>query len=198
MLSSSESFERNSFFKDEYLENLVILRRLCDYVLDKKQGMIFHSSAIAVDGQAYLFTAPSGTGKSTHAHLWRQLLGERAVMINDDKPIVRLIDGKFFVYGTPWNGKHNIGSNVSYPVKAVCLLRQAKENAIYKCSPAKTLMTILNQTVRPTDERKMDKLLTLAEKFIEKTAAYLLECNVSKQAAELSFNTMSKGNENEN
>ena len=184
-------------FKDDYLENLVVLRRLCDYVLLNKNGLIFHSSAIMVDGKAYLFTAPSGTGKSTHAALWRKLLKDRAVTINDDKPIVRLIDGEFFVYGTPWNGKHNLGANVKAPVNAICLLHQAKENRIELATNVQKLAAVFNQTVRPTDEKGMNKLLDLVAKLIEKVPIYSLGCNVSIEAAKLSFETMSKEKMNE-
>lgn len=182
-------------FREEHLENLVILRRLCDYVLENKNGMIFHSSSIMVDGKAYLFTAPSGTGKSTHTRLWREMLGERAVMINDDKPIIRLIDGQFYVYGTPWNGKHNLGTNVKAPIKAICLLKQAKENSIRPIGAMQTIMAVLNQTVRPEGQENMSKLLTLIEKLITNVQTFLLECNISKEAAELSYKSMSKEKE---
>ena len=185
-------------FKDDYLENLVVLRRLCDHVLDAKEGLIFHSSAIKVDGNAYLFTAPSGTGKSTHARLWREMLGDRAEMINDDKPIVRLENGEFFVYGTPWNGKHNLGSNQKVKLKAICLISQAKNNAIRRTSAKEMINVVLNQTVRPLDVGKMEKLLVLTSKLLTSVQTYALECNISKEAAELSFSTMSKEKEDEN
>lgn len=185
-------------FKDDYLENLVVLRRLCDHVLDCKDGLIFHSSAINVDGKAYLFTAPSGTGKSTHARLWRELLGDRAQMINDDKPIVRFEGGEFYVYGTPWNGKHNLGSNQKVKLKAICLISQAPKNSIRKTSPKEMINVVLNQTVRPLDIGKMEKLLLLTSKLLMSVETFALECNISKEAAELSFSTMSKEKEDEN
>lgn len=180
-------------FPDAYLESLAIFRKLCHYVLTNADGIVFHSSAIMVDGEAYLFTAPSGTGKSTHARLWREMLGDRAVMINDDKPIVRYIDGAFYVYGTPWNGKHHLDTNCRAKIKAICEIRQAKENAIRRAPTQEMLITILNQTIRPDDEEDMDRLLNLTEKMLETVDLYQLGCNISREAAELSFNTMSKG-----
>lgn len=185
-------------FPDPYLEGLALFRKLCDYTLSKADGIIFHSSAIAVDGKAYLFTAPSGTGKSTHARLWRELLGDRAVMVNDDKPIIRYQDGKFYVYGTPWTGKHNLGNNMRAEIKAICKISQAKENTIRKATPQEMLMVVLNQTVRPTVEYKMDKLLGLIDKMFKSVELYSLGCNVSREAAELSYNYMSKENGDEN
>lgn len=180
-------------FPDSYAESLALFRKLCDYTLDNAQGIIFHSSAIMVDGYAYLFTAPSGTGKSTHARLWREMLGERAVMINDDKPIIRYIDGDFYVYGTPWNGKHHLGTNTRAKIKAICAIYQAKENVIRKASSTEMLLKILNQTIRPSEESKIDKLLSLIDKLLKGVELYSLGCNISQEAAELSYKTMSEG-----
>ncbi len=178
-------------FPEPYLESLAVFRKLCDYCLINADGIIFHSSAVMVDGKAYLFTAPSGTGKSTHARLWREMLGERAVMINDDKPIIRYIDGKFYVYGTPWNGKHRLDTNMRAEIKAICRISQAKENSIRKVSGAEMLMTVMNQTIRPSDITAMDKLLSLIDKMLKSVDLYFLGCNISREAAELSYTTMS-------
>lgn len=178
-------------FPMAYLESLALFRKLCNYCLEKADGIIFHSSAIAVDGEAYLFTAPSGTGKSTHTRLWREMLGEKAVMINDDKPIVRLIDGEFYVYGTPWTGKHKLGTNGRAKIKAICAISQAKENVIRRASTGEMLMVILNQTIRPKELSNMDKLLSLIEKMLINVGIYHLGCNISREAAELSYKTMS-------
>lgn len=193
-----EKSKSEDVFPDPYFESLALFRKLCNYALKEVDGIIFHSSAIMVDGKAYLFTAPSGTGKSTHARLWREMLGDRAVMINDDKPIIRYIDGKFYVYGTPWNGKHGLGTNARAEIKAICKIYQAKENVIKKATAGEMLMTVLNQTLRPEDESDMDKLLTLIDKMLRQVGIYVLGCNISKEAAETSFNYMSKENENEN
>lgn len=179
-------------FPDFYLESLALFRKLCHYVLAEKQGLIFHSSAIMVDGSAYLFTAPSGTGKSTHTRLWRELLGDKAVMINDDKPIIRFEDGEFFVYGTPWNGKHRLDTNAKAKIKAICRIYQAKENVIQKITPPEMLLTVLNQTIRPSEEVQFDKLLALIDKLLTKVDLYSLGCNISLDAAKLAFDTMSK------
>ena len=185
-------------FVEPYLESLALFRKLCDYCLEHANGIIFHSSAIMVDGNAYLFTAPSGTGKSTHTRLWRELLGDRAVMVNDDKPIIRYIDGKFYVYGTPWNGKHHLDTNCRAEIKAICKIEQAKENSISKASTAEMLLTIFNQTIRPEDPAQMDRLLNLTDKLLTQVELYKLGCNISKEAAELSYTTMSKEKNDEN
>lgn len=181
-------------FPPAYLESLALFRKLCNYCLKNANGIVFHSSAIAVDGNAYLFTAPSGTGKSTHSRLWRELLGDRAFMVNDDKPMVRYEDGAFYVYGTPWNGKHKLDTNCKVKIKAICAISQAKENSIRKATTSEMLITILNQTIRPQDQEDMDKLLKLIEKMLTEVELYKLGCNISREAAELSYKTMSGDN----
>ena len=183
-------------FPDYYIESLAVFRKLCDYTLSFRQGIIFHSSAIAVDGKAYLFTAPSGTGKSTHAQLWREMLGERAVMINDDKPIIRFIDGDFYVYGTPWNGKHHLDTNARAKIAAICEIRQGRENKIRRISPQEMLTVVFNQTIRPTELDKMNNLLSILDKLLTTVPLYRLECNISREAAETSYSAMAGNNIN--
>ena len=107
----------------QFTENCVkkILDRNC---------VLFHCSAVAVDGKAYLFTAASGTGKSTHTRMWRQHFGGRAVMVNDDKPILRIKDDGIYVCGTPWCGKHGLQTNVEVPVQGICILGGGEKNMI--------------------------------------------------------------------
>ena len=179
-------------FEKPYLESLCVYRKLLAHLLDR-EGIVFHSSAVAVDGCAYLFTAPSGTGKSTHVALWKKLLGERAVIINDDKPIIRFVDGEFYVYGTPWNGKHDLDTNCRAKLKAICKLERGVENKIETMQSAKMLPTLLAQTLRPKDGQAFDKLLALIEKLLQKTQLYRLECNVDISSAQLSYKVMSGG-----
>ena len=102
---------RKAAAKELGISERTIYRKIADALVD--DGVIlYHGSVIAVDGQGYLFTAKSGTGKSTHTALWRELFGERAVMVNDDKPLLRVKDDQVTVYGTPWNG-----NRLSDPVK---------------------------------------------------------------------------------
>lgn len=180
-------------FEKPYLESLCVYRKLLARLLDK-DGIVFHSSAVAVDGWAYLFTAPSGTGKSTHVALWKKLLGEKAVIINDDKPIIRLVDGEFYVYGTPWNGKHDLDTNCRAKLKAICKLERGVENKIEKMQTVKMLPTLLAQTLRPKNGEAFDKLLCLIDKLVAKTQLYRLQCNVDVSSAELSYKVMSGEN----
>ena len=134
-------------------ESVAILRVICDYIIDKG-GFFLHCSCLKYKEDAIIFTAPSGTGKSTHAALWRRHFGDEVTMINDDKPLVREKDGRFVIYGTPWNGKHGIGTNTSAPVKAVVFLSQAPENTAKPISPVEAITLLLQQTVLPSDKSR--------------------------------------------
>lgn len=161
----------------------------CEKILDFN-GILLHSSAISVDGQAYLFTADSGTGKSTHTKLWLDYFGDRAEMINDDKPVVRIIDGKIYACGTPFSGKYDINKNVLVPLKAICCINQGKENVIEKITPQMAISTIMAQTLRVEDKGKMLKLFDTLDTILKNTSLYRLYCDISREAVTTSYNAM--------
>lgn len=176
-------------FTDSYLETLSVYRKLCERLIDK--GVIlFHGSVVSVDGKAYLFTAKSGTGKSTHTRLWREHFGERAVMINDDKPLIKNTDDSVTVYGTPWDGKHRISTNTFAPLKAICLLYRGEENDIRKISKQEAYPMLLQQTHRPMSADKMQKVFTLLDKMCGNIGLYKLECNKNPDAVTTAYNGM--------
>lgn len=169
-------------------ESVLILTQLCTRVLECYNGFFFHSSSLMLDGEAYIFTAPSGTGKSTHTALWRKHFGSRVTMINDDKPIIRNIDGKFFVYGTPWMGKADIGNNIKAPIKAVYLIKRGNENKAVRVKAGEVFGEILTQTVIPSDREQLSELLSLLDSFFRQIPLYVLTCTVSDEAVEAAYN----------
>jgi hypothetical protein len=173
-----------------YLESLAFYRKFCNSAVHK-DVLLFHSSAISVDGRAYLFAAPSGTGKSTHARLWRQMFGDRAVMINDDKPLIKPVGDILTVYGTPWDGKHKLSSNTSVTVAGICFLARGKENHIKRLSPMEAIPEFLSQTYRPEDEEGVKKMLELSVKITSSVPMYRLECNISDEAVRVAYEEMS-------
>lgn len=183
-------------FSDAYLETLAVYRKIADKML-YHDTLLFHGSAIAVDGEGYLFTAQSGTGKSTHSRLWREVFGDRAVMVNDDKPLLRITDKGVEVFGTPWNGKHHLGANLSAPLKAICLLERGTENQIREIPFREALPMLLQQSYRPTAAKEMNKLLDLLDRMTHRCAFYRLQCNMDRRAALLSYGAMSGNNHTE-
>lgn len=156
-------------------------------------GFYLHSSAVMVDGNVYLFSGFPGAGKSTHARLWLQMFGEKAVIINDDKPALRRIDGIWYAYGTPWCGKDGINANKKAPVAGVCFVKKANRNQIRRLSSLEAMMRIMSQTIykfQSTD--KLDKMLKHLELFLQEIPVYELENLPEIDAARLSHETMSR------
>ncbi len=174
----------------------------CEYMLAGTQfykglldhdGMMLHSSAIMMDGKAYLFSARSGTGKSTHTKLWQKLYGEdKAVNFNDDKPAIRVIDGKVYACGTPFSGKTDINLNVIVPLKAICFIERSEENRIRKIPKIKAIPLIINQTIFKNESEEMQqKVYDVMGKILAEVPVYVLGCNISTGAAKLAHDTMS-------
>ncbi len=176
-------------FSDKYLETLAVYRKICTYLLER-EVLLFHGSAIAVDGVAYLFTAKSGTGKSTHTALWRQVFGERAVMINDDKPLLKLTPEGVLVCGTPWNGKHGLGCNKMVPLKAICILERAEQNAITPMDAAEALPMLMQQSFRTGTPGGTVLLFDILDKLTKRVQLYRLGCNMDPQAAVVAYEGM--------
>ena len=177
---------------DAYLEELGIYREIAEQLLDR-DILLFHGSAIAVDGQVYLFTAKSGIGKSTHARKWREMLGNRAVMVNDDKPMLKITPEGCWACGTPWNGKHRLGSNVMLPLKAICVLERAEKNSIRKMDAWDLLPVLMQQSYHPLDPGKSGKVTELIGTLAEHVEFYTMQCNnMEEDAARVSYEMMSK------
>ncbi|MBQ3498590.1 MAG: hypothetical protein IJA87_05640 [Clostridia bacterium] len=158
-------------------------------------GFLLHASAVVADGVAYCFSAPSGTGKSTHTSLWLDTFADKgAYIINDDKPAIKLVDGVPYVYGTPFSGKYDISVNTAAPLKAVCFIERSQVNSIKRITPFKAATMILDQTIRPDDEARMDKLFENIEAVVTSVPSYVLSCNISRDAAILAYNEMSGKN----
>lgn len=190
---SAEDMKRviaqNPDYPDGYLESLEIYRIICRKILEY-DAMLMHCAAICVDGEAYLFTAVSGTGKTTHISLWKKKFGDRCIIVNGDKPILRLMDGRFYACGTPWKGKENYGSNMNVPVKAICILNRGKENTIKKIAPHEAISTVITQTLRTNDIYEMDKMLTMTDKLLSSVPFYELYCNMDESAVDVAYEAM--------
>ena len=177
---------------DGYLETLAVYRKIAE-VMPARDSVLVHGSCVAVDGAAYLFCAPSGTGKSTHARLWRELLGERAMMVNDDKPLVRVTDDGALAYGTPWDGKHRLSNDVAVPLRAVCLLARGEVNRIGCLAPTEAYPALLRHVYRPLDPAALALTLGLVDRLVARVDLWRLQCNTNIKAAEVSFSAMSGG-----
>lgn len=152
-------------------------------------GFMLHSSCISYNGKAYLFTADSGTGKSTHTGLWGKYI-DGVEYINDDKPAIRIIDGKIFACGTPWSGKTALNSDVLIPIGGIALLRRGTVNEISPASSKAAVTSILKQTYLPSAAKSTDVLADLLDKVVRTIPVYDLACDMSEEAVRVSFEAM--------
>ena len=176
-------------FSDSYLEELAVYRKIAEQMINY-DTVLFHGSVIAMDGVGYLFTAKSGTGKSTHTRLWREYVGERAVMVDDDKPLLKITDSGVTAYGTPYNGKHRLGTNTSVPLKAICILTRSADNHIEPITREQAYTMLLQQVYRPANMLKMTKTLELVDRLADSVKFYHLGCNMDISAAQVAFEGM--------
>ena len=174
-------------FPPQLCEGTVVFTKICKKVLESCDGLFFHSSSLSLDGEGYLFTALSGTGKSTHTAFWRELFKDRVTMINDDKPLIRKIDGKFYVCGTPWMGKANIGTNMIAPIKAVYVLCRGEENRAEPVSPSKVFRELLEATLLPEKRENTAKLLELYDELFSSVKLIKLSCKPDIEAAKVAY-----------
>lgn len=150
-------------------------------------AMLIHGSAVAVDGQAYLFLAPSGTGKSTHVRLWREYFGPRAVMVNDDKPVLSFREDGVWISGTPWQGKENLGNPISVPLRAACVLRRAAVNQVRPLSVLEAYPGLVQQCYAFEEAAHMAQALQLLERLAESVPMFRLGCNMEPEAARVAY-----------
>ncbi len=177
------------YFSDSYLETLAVYRKIAEHMIEF-DTILFHGSAVAVDGAGYLFTAKSGTGKSTHTRLWREYFRERAVMVNDDKPLLQITENGIFVYGTAWDGKHRLSSNITVPLKAICILGRAEKNHIERITKSTAFPMLLQQTYRSENAEKMKKILKIINRISDSVSLYKSGFNMEIEAAEIAYTTM--------
>lgn len=174
---------------ESYLESLSIYREIARKILDY-DAILMHAAVVEKDGIAYAFSAPSGTGKSTHTSLWLKAFGDSARIINGDKPLIRMIDGTLYIYGTPWCGKEGININTKSPLKAICFISQAKENKIFEIDKKRAVSKIFTQLLLPETESQSEKFFEMLNVIFDKVKFYSLGCNMDIEAALVAYEGM--------
>ena len=154
-------------------------------------GMMLHASAVEYEGKAYLFSGPSGMGKSTHARLWQRVFGDEAQVFNDDKPALRRLEDGWYAYGTPWCGKDGINQNKKVPLAGICFLERGEKNTIRRLDAREAMVQLLKQTIRKFGvAEKLDQMLKLVDTITQEVPVYELHCTKDPEAALLSYRTM--------
>lgn len=177
-------------FTDPFLERTALQRKVAE-CLFSRDTLLFHGSAVAVDGKGYLFTASCGTGKSTHTRLWREVFRNRAVMVNDDKPFLKITEAGILMYGAPWSGKHGLDTNICVPLQGICILSRGTENVIHPLSPAEALPMLAHQSCAPSDSGQQPRFRQLVEALSGAVPLWHMACTKDPAAAWVSFEAMS-------
>lgn len=165
-------------------------------LLIKHQAILLHSSAVTLNNETYLFSAPSGTGKSTHAKLWLKVFKD-AYILNDDKPALKFKNKKLYAYGTPFSGKTNLNVNTKSKVKAIYFIERSKNNWIKKLNSKDALTYLLSETVRSKRLKLMSETLLIIENIIKTIPIYKMGINISKEAVIMAYNEVNKGETDE-
>lgn len=175
----SGSMQGASFELIEYMLTGALFNR---YLL-LHNGCMLHSSAIVVDGYAYMFSADSGTGKSTHTGLWKEHFKDKAFIINDDKPVIRCEDNQWYVYGTPWSGKTDLNVNTKAKLGAIVFLERSEDNWIDTIDVKEAIPKFFAQTIRKLNQiENMDKVLEIMGNALSENPIYKMGCNISDDA----------------
>lgn len=150
-----------------------------------------HSSVVVCDDSAVMCLGESGTGKSTHTRLWLENIDDTH-LLNDDSPIVSVIDGEVRVYGSPWSGKTHCYLQENHPIAGLLRLEQRPENSIRRLGTVESFAA-LQPSCPPSlakDEHCMDLLVSFISKVIQRVPAYRMGCLPDADAARMSHKTI--------
>jgi len=169
-----------------------ILREISSKLSDYN-AVLLHSACFDVDGVGVAFAAHSGTGKTTHMRLWQELLGDKMVVVNGDKPIVRFFEDEPetpYAYGTPWNGKENMGCNMRTPLKHICFIERSETNYVEPMEKSDAINRIFNQVYMPKDPMAVMNTMQLIDRLLSSCKLWIIHCNMDISAAETAYKTI--------
>jgi len=176
--------------RDEFLERDAVYSAIASK-LPYHDRVALHGACISYKGKGYLFTAASGTGKSTHIGLWKRYLGEDVGIVNGDKPIFHIKpDGTIRAYDTPWCGKEGWNRKLSADMAGICFIRQGEKNTIRTVDPEEAISLMLRQMFHPYEPEATGLMLGLFDGIITNLPLYMLECDISEEAVKLSFEAL--------
>lgn len=156
--------------------------------------VMLHASLVRHDSRGYAFIAKSGTGKSTQVSMWLRHIPDCDLM-NDDNPIVRVVDDKVFIYGSPWSGKTPCYRNTKAPLGAITRIDRAKTNSIEKLAPVDAFASLLPAcSAMKWDVGIMRSVCDTVTKIVERIPIYTLHCLPDKQSAIVCHNAIANNN----
>lgn len=159
-----------------------LYRKICGFVL-AHDAFLMHCAVIGYEGRGYAFSAPSGTGKTTHIRLWQQVFGaDKVQIVNGDKPILRRFGDTFYAYGTPWCGKEGYNTNTRGPLAGLCFVERWTENSIRRMTVEEAVPHLFTQ-IMVGDSPDLGRQMELADALLTDVPCYLLRCNMDPAAA---------------
>lgn len=183
LIYGEKSMRFSSVDEHDFYLNILLIQYAVTYFFQKNYDCILmHGSSISYKDKGIIFTAPSGTGKSTHSHLWDKYYD--IVYVNDDKNYIVKEDNRLFLYGNPWSGKHNLGNNIIVPLTHIVFLYQNKENVVKKLDKRESFMKLMTQVVNPLTEEDFIKWNMMIDALLE-LPCYSLGCRIDKEAVDI-------------
>jgi len=141
-----------------------------------------HAAAILYRDEVILFSAPSQTGKSTHAKIWMNTF-EGVELLNDDKPLLKLEDNRIMVYSSPFSGKTSINQNKYAPLKSIIFLRQGLSNIVSVMTDEVKIESLMRNILRPDRTDLWDQVLSKISKLMNEVPIYQIEATMDSEAA---------------
>ncbi len=168
-----------------------LYRKIADLFIERNI-VVFHGSSFKVDNYAFIVTARSGVGKSTHVGLLKKLLGDKLTYINDDKPLLEVNDNALMLYSSPWNGKERRGNDIKAPLKAVIFLNRGNNTYQQLTNNQETYFRLLSQIYLPRDKTKREKALKLIDVLLKRVNFYEINVNKEIESASLTYERIIK------
>lgn len=151
----------------------------------KIDTLLIHASLVRQNGYGYAFIAKSGTGKSTQVSMWLRYL-KGCDLMNDDNPIVRIINGEAYIYGSPWSGKTPCYRNVKAKLGAITRIDRAEKNWVEHLPPIEAFASLLPScSSMKWDQDIFNNICNTITKLVEKGNIFTLHCLPNKEAAEV-------------
>ncbi len=170
-----------------YLEALAIYRKIAEKITDY-EGVLLYAAVISVENNGVAFLAKSGIGKTTHINLWLKFLGDKVTVINGDKPLLRIVDGKLYAYGTPWSGKEALNTNTKTELKNICFISRSLVNECVKVTDKESILEkLFPQIYLPKTLYGLTKTLNFLNTTIDKCSFYSVKCNTDITAAKTAY-----------
>jgi hypothetical protein len=179
----------DNVFSRGYCEGVCLYRSIAEQ-MPHLDGFVFHGAAVEIGGKGVIFTAPSGTGKTTHISLLMKNYPDDVRIINGDKPIIRKVDGEWRLFSTPWAGKEGWKRNTSAPLDAIVIVNRANDNSIEELVPASCFEEIMSQVYLPSNGSARLCTFDLLDQMSKNVKFYRLCCNMNDEAATTSYNKL--------